>query len=61
MVPKCFHCGEDLIWQNDYDCEDVSPDSEYLIVSMYQCSQKECNAWYEVYHGKVEEDMGIWN
>jgi len=62
MAPKCFSCGEDLILQNDYDTEDVGQeDSEYLIVSMYQCSNEECKAWYEVYHGKKEEDMGIWN
>ena len=53
-MPKCFHCEEDVIWQNDYDTEDIGQeDSEYLIVSMYQCP--ECEAWYEVYHGKKEE------
>lgn len=55
MVPKCFSCGEDLIWQNDYDTEDVAPDTEYSIVSMYQCPNEECKAWYEMYHG-LEED-----
>lgn len=58
-MPKCFSCNTELIWQNDYDGEDVAPDTNYLIVSMYECPQ--CNAWYEVYHGKKEEDMGIWN
>ena len=52
MVPKCFSCGEDLIWQNDYDTDDIGQeDSEYLIVSMYQCPNEECKAWYEMYHG----------
>ena len=60
MAPKCVHCEEDVIWQNDYDTEDVGQeDSEFLIVSMYQCPQ--CDAWYEVYHCKKEEDMGICN
>ena len=60
MIPKCFSCGEELIWQNDYDTEDVGQeDSEFLMVSMYQCSG--CDAWYEIYHGKKEEDMNIWN
>ena len=30
---KCFHCGDDLRWNNDFDTED---DEEYLIVSMYE-------------------------
>ena len=51
---KCFHCSEDLIWQNDFDTEDTYPDSEYQIVSMYQCNNKECEAWYEVYTHKKE-------
>ena len=57
MVPKCFSCGEDLIWQNDYDTEDVAPDTEYLIVSMYQCPNEECKAWYEMYHGLKEQKL----
>jgi hypothetical protein len=41
---KCLsvlHCQtENLIWQNDYDTEDVGQDdSEFLIVTMYQCSR----------------------
>ena len=36
MIPKCFSCGEDLIWQNDYDTEDIGQeDSEYLIAVSY--------------------------
>ena len=59
-MPKCFHCKEDLIWQNDYDTDDVVGDEQYLIVTMYQCSNKECDAWYEVSHGKKDE-KGILN
>ena len=55
-MAKCFTCQTDLIWQNDYDTEDVGQeDSEYLIVSMYQCPNEECEAWYEVYHTKEKE------
>ena len=50
-MPKCFHCDEELTWQNDYDTEDVGGDEVYLIVSMYQCPNKNCEAWYEVSHG----------
>jgi len=49
-MPKCFTCGSELIWQNDYDTEDVE---EYNIVSMYDC--KKCDTWYEVYHDKKEK------
>jgi len=59
-MPKCFTCQTELVWQNDYDTEDVGQeDSEYLIVSMYQCPDKDCSAWYEVYHGKKDEDKII--
>ena len=23
---KCYHCGDDLRWNNDYDAEDDAPD-----------------------------------
>ena len=39
---------------NDYDTEDIYPDSKHLIVSMYQCDN--CSAWYEVFHEKKERD-----
>ena len=58
MIPKCFSCGEELIWQNDYDTEDIGQeDSEYLIVSMYQCPNEEWKAWYEMYHGLEDERL----
>jgi len=24
---------------------------------MYQCPNEDCNAWYEVYHGKPEKEL----
>lgn len=53
-MPKCFTCDSDLIWQNDFDTEDVNEESEYNIISMYDC--KKCNTWYEVYHDKKEKN-----
>jgi methionyl-tRNA synthetase len=50
---KCIYCNADLRWNNDFDTEDTYPDSEYSILSMYQCD--ECDTWYEVYHNKKEE------
>jgi len=57
-MPKCFSCQTELIWQNDYDTEDIGEfDSEFLIVSMYQCPNLNCNAWYEVYHSLKTESL----
>ena len=53
---KCFHCKKELLWQNDFDTEDTYPDSEHQIVSMYQCNNKKCEAWYEVYTYKKENE-----
>ena len=48
---KCCKCGQETIWQNDFDAEDVSVFEEtgdYTIVSYYYCC--ECDAMYEVWH-----------
>jgi len=50
---KCLHCGDDLRWNNDYDTED---DEDYLIVSMYECVNDKCKAWYEIYHRLREKE-----
>ena len=50
---KCFHCGDDLRWNNDFDAEE---DYEYLIVSMYEYPNEECKAWYEIYHGLKDKE-----
>jgi len=49
---KCFFCDTDVRWNSDYDSEDVNPDSEYTITSMYECDN--CKAWYEVSTDKKE-------
>jgi len=50
---KCFYCNSEVRWNNDFDAEDVDPNSEYTIVSMYECD--ECHTWYEVYQNKKEK------
>ena len=50
---KCFYCNAEVRWNNDFDAEDVNSESEYTIVSMYECD--ECNTWYEVYQNKKEK------
>ena len=41
---KCFYCNAEVKWNSDYDTEDAFPDSDHLIVSMYNCD--ECDTWY---------------
>jgi len=50
---KCMHCGDNLRWNNDFDTED---DDQYNIVSMYECMNEHCKAWYEIYHGLKEKE-----
>ena len=52
---KCFYCNDDLIWQNDYDMEDIDPDSTHNIISYYDC--KGCGAWYEIYTDKKKDNV----
>ena len=43
---KCWHCGEDMIWGNDFDYEDYGYSGKG-IVSSFSCSN--CKATAEVY------------
>ena len=49
---KCFFCDTEVRWNNDFDSEDIDPDSEYTITSYYECDN--CKAWYEVSTNKKE-------
>jgi hypothetical protein len=51
---KCFYCNSEVRWNNDFDAEDVNSESEYTIVSMYECD--ECHTWYEVYQNKKKKN-----
>ena len=50
---KCFYCNAEVRWNNDFDTED---DDQYLILSMYECMNDRCKAWYEIYHGLREKE-----
>ena len=50
---KCFYCNKKVRWNNDFDTEDTYPNSDHLIVSMYQCDS--CDSWYEVFHEKKDK------
>ena len=44
---KCWHCGTELIWGGEHDCED---DSEYLIEKNLSCPK--CSSFVMVYLAK---------
>tara|TARA_R100001129_G_scaffold78231_1_gene53259 strand:- start:188 stop:352 length:165 start_codon:yes stop_codon:yes gene_type:complete len=50
---KCFFCNAEVIWNNDFDMEDIYPDSDHNVVSYYQCNA--CDTEYEVFHDKKKE------
>ena len=41
---ECFKCNGRVVWQNDFDTEDLGIEGEGM-VSYYFCS--ECNTMYE--------------
>ena len=49
---KCWVCNTELIWGGDQDLED---DEEHKIVTNLSCPK--CEAYVEVYHGKVKNDQ----
>lgn len=50
---KCFHCGGDVIWQNDFSFEDFGYEGEGL-VHILRCSK--CGAEIEYRIADDEED-----
>ena len=49
--PKCWDCGEEVIWGGDHDCE---PEDDHLIVSNLTCPN--CNAFYLFYWGEADAE-----
>ena len=49
---KCWVCNTELIWGGDHDLED---DEEHKIITNLSCPK--CEAYVEVYHGKVKNDQ----
>ena len=48
---KCWHCGAELIWGGDHDCED---DDHYDMVTNLSCSN--CETYVEVWHKFEKSD-----
>ena len=43
---KWWHCGTELIWGGDHDCDDITP--EYDMVTNLSCPN--CETFVEVWH-----------
>jgi len=51
---NCYHCGTELIWGGDHDCDEHMED--YLIETNLSCPK--CNSLVIVYYPKEEgEDV----
>lgn len=46
MANKCFNCGADLIWESDFNADEVGYEEEG-IVTFYTCPN--CGADYQVF------------
>lgn len=42
-MARCWFCGEEMIWQNDFNFEDFCLDGEG-VVAVLLCSNDECGA-----------------
>lgn len=51
---NCWHCGVDLIWGGDHDCED---DEDHSIVTNLSCPK--CNSLVFVYYPREEDSVVI--
>ena len=47
---NCYHCGTELIWGSDHDCDEHMED--YLIETNLSCPK--CNSLVIVYYPKEE-------
>lgn len=53
---KCLFCNGDLIWENDFQANEVSDmyeDDDDAVVGFYTCSK--CGRKYEIYDPPKEE------
>ena len=46
----CYICGGELIWGGDHDLEDYEEDGHKIVTNL-SCSNNNCNAYVEYYHG----------
>ena len=46
----CYICGGELIWGGDHDLEDYKKYGHKIVTNL-SCSNNNCNAYVEYYHG----------
>ena len=51
---NCWHCGTELIWGGDHDCEEDEEHEEHDIVTNLSCPN--CGAFVLVYYKNEEND-----
>ena len=53
---KCWICNAELIWGGDHDIEEDEffHDAGHTMITNLSCPK--CEAYVEVYHGKVKND-----
>lgn len=52
---KCFLCGGEVFWSNDFMYDEFGIDEANGIVHTFQCS--ECGATYEVFEDIEDEEL----
>ena len=50
ILMNCWVCNTELIWGGDHDLEDAE-ENGHKIVTNLSCSNNNCNAYVEYYHG----------
>ena len=51
---KCWYCGHDMIWGNDFSYEEMGVEDADGIMSTFTCSN--CDCFAEFYHPLDEGD-----
>lgn len=53
---KCWWCGADLIWDNDFTGDDVFGDGTDRLVTFLHCSNPKCQAEVQFVEPIVEDE-----
>ena len=49
---KCYSCGEEMIWNNDFDIDEEN--EWYKLLTIFTCPK--CDSMIECYHDRKEEE-----
>ena len=50
---KCYSCGEEMIWNNDFDLHDEE-NEWYKLLTIFSCPK--CDSMIECYHDRKEQE-----